>query len=146
IDGVAVWVGHSDAHSGSFLFALGRYRGNGKCLKSLWHTGERRISFPALVDSGADINVIPYSLGLALGLNWNDSRIGPTLTGKFANIETRLIVLPAVVGNFAPIDLVFTWMAQDTGPVILGQMNFFREFNVYFYGVESIFELERATP
>jgi hypothetical protein len=107
---------------------------------------ERRISFPALVDSGADINVIPYSLGLALGLNWNDSRIGPTLTGKFANIETRLIVLPTVVGNFVPIDLVFTWMAQDTGPVILGQMNFFREFNVYFYGAESFFELERATP
>ena len=107
---------------------------------------ERRIAFPALVDSGADINVIPYSLGLALGLNWNDSRVGPTLTGKFANIETRLIVLPAVVGSFAPIDLVFTWMAQDTGPVILGQMNFFREFNVFFFGAEGAFELEKATP
>ena len=107
---------------------------------------ERRISFPALVDSGADINVIPYSLGLALGLSWDDSRIGPTLTGKFANIETRLIILPVVVGNFSSTDLVFTWMAQDTGPVILGQMNFFREFNVYFFGDESAFELERATP
>ena len=106
---------------------------------------ERRISFPALVDSGADINVIPHSLGLALGLSWADSRVGPTLTGKFANIETRLVVLTALVGNFPTVDLVFTWMAQDTGPVILGQMNFFREFNVCFFGDENVFELERVT-
>ena len=100
---------------------------------------------PALVDSGADINVIPHSLGLALGLSWADSRVGPTLTGKFANIETRLVVLTALVGNFPTVDLVFTWMAQDTGPVILGHMNFFREFNVCFFGAENVFELERVT-
>lgn len=42
---------------------------------------ERRISFPALVDSGADINVLSYSLGLALGLSWADSSCGSDCTG-----------------------------------------------------------------
>ena len=115
-------------------------------LPVVFSTSECRITFPCLVDSGADINVLPYSLGLALGLNWESAPAGPTLGGKFAQSETRLLILPTQIGKFASVDLVFAWISVDIGPIILEQVNFFCEFNVYFYGAESVFELERVTP
>ena len=114
-------------------------------LSVVFSTSERRITFPCLVDSGADINVLPYSLGLALGLNWESTPAGPILGGKFLQTETRLIVLPTQIGKSSLVDLVFAWISVDIGPVILGQMNFFKEFNVCFLGSDDAFELARKS-
>ncbi|QEH31948.1 hypothetical protein OJF2_04150 [Aquisphaera giovannonii] len=47
----------------------------------------------------------------------------------------------ARVATFPPTRLVFAWTRSDTVPVLLGQVNFFMEFDVCFFRSRSEFEL-----
>ena len=46
----------------------------------------------------------------------------------------------AKIGDFAPVRLVFAWVKKEV-PLILGQTNFFLEFDVYFYRSKLEFEI-----
>ena len=59
----------------------------------------------ALVDSGADVNVLPYRAGVALGAVWEDQRIAMQLSGNLANVEARGLLLDATVGDFSTVRL-----------------------------------------
>jgi hypothetical protein len=51
-----------------------------------------------------------------------------------------------MVSRFAPVRLVFAWTQADNIPMILGQVNFFMEFDVCFYRSQQAFEIPpRAT-
>ncbi|WP_421654670.1 hypothetical protein [Leptothermofonsia sp. ETS-13] len=39
----------------------------------------------------------------------------------------------AVIGQFKPVQLVFAWTQANNMPLILGQVNFFIEFDACFY-------------
>ena len=54
-------------------------------LRSPPHT----LSGLALVDSGATVSVLPYSLGLQLGFDWNSQSLQLRLTGVLAHVEAR---------------------------------------------------------
>jgi hypothetical protein len=95
----------------------------------------------ALVDSGADVNVLPYLLGVELGINWAEQGTNLTLTGNLANYEARGIVLTASVGEFPPVQLAFAWTKTDRIPLILGQNNFFQEFDVGFFRSQNAFQI-----
>jgi hypothetical protein len=95
----------------------------------------------ALLDSGASVNVLPYTLGLQLGAEWEAQGQSIALGGNLANAPAKGIVLSATVAPFPAIRLVFAWSHLDTVPVILGQMNFFQIFNVRFIGAEQNFEV-----
>jgi hypothetical protein len=97
-----------------------------------------------LVDSGATINVLPFSLGLKLGLSWGSESRPVKLSGNLASVESRAVVLPCAVGNFAPVDLAFAWAESDAVPLILGQMNFFLEFDVCFFRSRGVFEIRSS--
>lgn len=45
------------------------------------------------------------------------------------------------VAEFSPVLLVFAWTESTEAPLILGQMNFFAEFDVCFYRFDLAFEL-----
>jgi hypothetical protein len=94
-----------------------------------------------LLDTGSDVNVLPYNLGLALGAIWEDHTIGLELSGNLANFEARGIILTAHVGLLPPVDLAFAWTLASTAPLILGQTNFFAEFDVCFFRSQGIFEI-----
>ena len=47
----------------------------------------------------------------------------------------------ASVGNFAPVYLAFAWTRNELVPNILGQKNFFEEFDVCFYGSKRFVEV-----
>ena len=49
--------------------------------------------------------------------------------------------LSGAIAQFPPVLLAFAWTESRDIPVILGQMNFFAEFNVCFYRHESAFEV-----
>jgi hypothetical protein len=100
------------------------------------------LAVEGLVDSGSDINVLPYSAGLRLGLDWKKLPFATTLTGALANVPSRGVVLEAVVATFAPVRLAFAWAQSDGMPVLLGQMNFFVEFVVCFFRAQSAFEVK----
>ncbi len=103
--------------------------------------GQQAVAVLGLVDSGAAINVLPYSLGVQLGAVWERQTILVKLTGNMAGIEGRVLVVSAIVGAFAPVRLAFAWARADGMPVILGEINFFLEFDVCIYRSRSLFEV-----
>jgi hypothetical protein len=64
-----------------------------------------------------------------------------SLTGNLAHYEARVVVVQAVVGRFEPVQLVFAWTQAVSVPLILGQVNFFMEFDVCFYRSQLQFEV-----
>jgi hypothetical protein len=47
----------------------------------------------------------------------------------------------AIVGKFPAVRLAFAWAKTDAVPVLLGQVNFFMEFDVCFYRSRLVFEV-----
>ena len=86
-----------------------------------------------LLDTGASVNVLPYGVGVELGYVWEQQITALSLTGNLAQYEARVVLTQAVVGQFEPVQLVFAWTKAINVPLILGQVNFFIEFDVCFY-------------
>jgi hypothetical protein len=86
-----------------------------------------------LLDTGAAVNVLPYSLGEQLGFVWEEQTTPLVLSGNLARLPTRGIVISASVAHFTPVRFVFAWTQADDVPLLLGQMNFFLEFDVCFF-------------
>ncbi len=101
----------------------------------------RTVETLGLVDSGATINVLPYEVGLQLGAAWEDSRAIIQLAGNLSNQPAIPFFVMVQVGDFAPIRLAFAWTRNQNVPLILGQTNFFMEFDVHFYRSKMEFEV-----
>ncbi len=104
------------------------------------------VSVSALVDSGAALNLLPYDVGAELGGDWRQQTVPVQLTGNLAQSDARAIIVTATVGRFAPVRLAFAWTRNNQVPVILGQVNFFMEFDVCFFRSKSIFEVGPKEP
>ncbi len=94
-----------------------------------------------LVDSGATVNVLSHELGLQLGAVWDDRKAIIQLAGNLTNQLAMPFSATVEIGDFAPIELVFAWVRSPNAPLILGQTNFFLEFDVCFYRSKSEFEI-----
>jgi hypothetical protein len=71
--------------------------------------------------------------GVELGYKWDRQTTALSLTGNLAQYEARVVLARAIVGQFEPVQLVFAWTQATKVPLILGQVNFFIEFDVCFY-------------
>lgn len=96
-----------------------------------------------ILDTGASVNVLPYKVGKELGAVWEHQTVKLSLTGNLAQFEARAIIVSAEIGQFSPVDLAFAWTRNENVPVILGQVNFFLEFDVCFFASEMFFEINR---
>ena len=105
-------------------------------------SGSERLQVMAMVDSGSTVNVLPHELGLRLGLSWRKQRVRVELTGNLAGTEARGVVLDGLIVPFEPVRLAFAWSKRTNLPVILGQMNFFLEFDVCFLRSRGVFEVK----
>src|SRR5262249_22075009 len=94
-----------------------------------------------LVDSGAMISILPYSLGVQLGFDWNAQKTPIALGGTVAGIAARGIVVEASVGQLPPVRLVFAWAQSDRGPFLLGEVNFFEVFDLLLCRSGRMFEI-----
>ncbi len=99
------------------------------------------VDVSALLDTGASVNVLPYSVGVQLGAIWEEQTTSVILAGNLASVEARGLLLSGQIGNFAPVRLVFAWSLSDDAPLLLGRMNFFLEFDVCFYCSQLMFEV-----
>lgn len=99
------------------------------------------LNIEGLLDTGASVNVLPYELGLQLGLAWEDETLSVILAGNLARFEARAVVVEAQVSSFPTLDLAFAWTQAPNVPTILGQANFFFEFDVCFFRARSEFEI-----
>jgi hypothetical protein len=99
------------------------------------------ILVSGLLDTGASVNVLPYEIGLQLGLDWDNYNISVTLAGNLAECSAKGVILSATVDRFASVTLAFAWTQSQNIPLLLGRVNFFQEFDVCFYGSQSAFDI-----
>ena len=96
----------------------------------------------ALLDSGADVNVLPFHVGAELGVNWEEQQRILGLAGFTEKVEARGIVLDLQIGPWPSIRMAFAWAQLEDAPIILGQVNFFQQIDVCFSRSRTQFELE----
>lgn len=97
---------------------------------------KRRVKIFMLLDSGADLSLIPYSVGTAIGLtaemeNRNEVQGIGEGTVPYILSEVNLIVgnveFPARIG----------WALIEEVPFILGRLDFFQKFSIEFREFEK---------
>ena len=98
----------------------------------------------ALVDSGSTINVLPFSVGLDLGASWENQTGRLQLTGNLSQFEARALFVyvsvPEVTRDLF-VRLLFAWTRAEIARPILGQTNFFDEFDVCFFKSDTVFDV-----
>jgi hypothetical protein len=104
--------------------------------------GDESVPTVGLLDTGAAVNVLPYQIGVQLGGEWEQQTTHLRLTGNLAQVEARALVVSATVAQFEPVRLVFAWTQATDIPLLLGQINFFMEFDVCFYRSQLVFEVQ----
>jgi len=103
----------------------------------------RQSSVSALVDSGSALNILPFDVGLELGFNWKTQTFPLDVGGALKGIQAYAVLVRGEVAPFPSLDLAFAWVSKPSAdvPVLLGQVNFFQEFNVFFYGHQQAFDI-----
>ena len=108
--------------------------------------GPRSVSADALVDTGSTVNVLPYDLGLRLGFDWAAEQFVVPLGGVLASHPAKAVFLDLTVGTFAPVRLAFAWSNHPDARFLLGQTNFFTEFDACFFRARGEFHVQPRTP
>ena len=111
-------------------------------LPILLSRGERSIATARLLDIGSTVNVLPYTIGLELGLVWEEQTTPVVLTGSLGRVPARGVILHGQVEPFVSVELAFAWTQSPEAPLILGQINFFLEFEVCFFRAQSAYEVK----
>ena len=102
------------------------------------------VSANALLDTGSTVNLLPYDIGLKLGAIWDNQTVRLPLAGNLAKVEARGLFVQVQIGNLEPVRLAFAWVEASNVPLILGQTNFFREFDVCFERSECKIKIIRG--
>lgn len=58
------------------------------------------VEVSGLLDTGASVNVLPYSIGVQLGAIWEEQTISVTLAGNLVPVEARGLLVSAQIGSF----------------------------------------------
>ncbi len=103
--------------------------------------GSNSVEVLGLVDSGATVSVLPYGIGLRLGMRWDERKAVIPLSGSLGNIPAAPAFALATIGDLPVVRLAFAWAREEKVPLILGQSNFFMEFDVHFYRSRLEFEV-----
>ena len=62
-------------------------------------------------------------------------------TGNLAPVEAKGLAVMGQIDDFSPVLLAFAWAKSNDPPLILGQLNFFIEFDVCFYRSQLAFDI-----
>src|SRR3569832_795031 len=91
------------------------------------------VAASGLLDTGASVNVLPYSVGIQLGYVWEQQTTALSLTGNLAQYEARVVLVQAIVGQFEPVQLVFAWLLVSFVLFFFGFVFFFLVFVFCFF-------------
>lgn len=95
---------------------------------------KNKVIVDMYVDSGADITLIPYSVGIALGFSLKQEdemrRIGGVGGGKISIVARQLKMR---IGS-RELNVRVAWCMSEDVPLILGRLDIFDKFNVLFEG------------
>ena len=102
----------------------------------------RQHEATALVDSGADVNVLPWSVGASRGFTWQPNKATIRVAG-ISQGAAMPILLSADFRDIKDATLAFARCQTDAVPLVLGQTNFFVEFDICFFRSRSEFQIVR---
>ncbi|MDM8525570.1 hypothetical protein QUF80_19545 [Desulfococcaceae bacterium HSG8] len=104
---------------------------------------ERSISASALTDSGSALNILPFDVGLELGFIWEKQTFPLDLRGTLRDSQAYAVLVRTELAPFPSLDLGFAWVSRPVADIriLLGQVNFFQEFNISFYGHHQVFDI-----
>lgn len=105
---------------------------------------QRVLQIQGLLDTEATISVLPYDVGLQLGFDWDQQRVPVQLGGNLGQAPAYAVLVDGTVAPFPAVRLAFAWTRNNAVPVILGQTNFFRSFDVTFRRKQASIELAPA--
>ncbi|MCA9918527.1 MAG: hypothetical protein KC445_11295 [Anaerolineales bacterium] len=110
-------------------------------------SGSKGLVVSALVDSGASLNILPFDVGIELGLIWEQQTFPIDLGGVLQDSQAYGVLLKAQIADLEPTQLAFAWVNKSSSEVrtLLGQVNFFQEYDVHFYGNQQFFEIDLKT-
>jgi len=93
--------------------------------------GERVLGVEMYIDSGADLSMIPYGLGRALGLQRNPGEPLRRLGGIAGSARYLLKSVTMKMGSYAfPVRVA--WTMNDQAPLLLGRLDVFQKFRITF--------------
>ena len=101
------------------------------------------VSANALLDTGSTVNLLLYDIGLQLGAIWEEQTFRLPLAGNLERVEARGLFVHIQIGHLESVRLAFAWIQVSQVPLILGQTNFFREFDVCFQRSRRVIEIVR---
>jgi hypothetical protein len=108
--------------------------------------GTRAVEALGLVDSGATVSVLPYDVGVQLGAVWDERKAVLRLSGSLGSQPAVPFFAMGEMDGLPAARLAFAWLKQSGVPLILGQTNFFMEFDVCFYRSNLEFEIRPKSP
>lgn len=108
----------------------------------LYHAGYE-LTVPVLVDSGADISMMPYDIGLELGFIWEEQTYPIDLGGMMRGVPAFAVLVRGEIAGLPEKALVFAWAQKSSSECrfVLGQMNFFQQYKVTFEGYKNTFDI-----
>ena len=111
--------------------------------------GEKEFrTFKALVDSGTDVTIMTNVIAELLGIKSEGrmtailSGVGESKSGFIAPVSLKVDKFPSKIFNF---EVIFVENLSNNFEIILGQQDFFLNFEVTFQKSKNIFYLSSAT-
>jgi len=108
---------------------------------TLSHAG-LSVSANALLDNGSTVNLYLTTSGRN-GCNLGGTNCPLAIGRKSCKGWSRGLFVYVQIGNLEPVRLAFAWAKTSQIPLILGQTNFFREFDVCFQRSRCTIEIIR---
>ena len=84
-------------------------------------------------------------MGLQLGEIWDDQRSNIRLTGTLGTHAAMPVIVAADIQGLPRVKLAFAWIKTSNTPLILGETNFFMEFDIHFYRSKFEFEVNHKS-
>ncbi len=94
--------------------------------------GTIRLHHLLFLDSGADISLIPASLGTALGLKRDQQQIAHVRGFKGEHTGLEIVQLTLQIGNAAPVPIRAAWADDENVPALLGRLDVFDHYTFEF--------------
>ena len=101
------------------------------------------VPLRAIVDSGSSVNILPYDVGIRLGLCWEAQSFELPVAQWLRGTRAFGVLLGTHIEPFPPVELAFAWVEKTSAevPILLGETNFFQEFDVCLSGSQELFSI-----
>jgi hypothetical protein len=94
--------------------------------------GEFRVEIPMYIDSGADISMIPYRFGKALGFKQEEEYYIQEVKGiSGAGIPYSIKEITLIL-NDRKLKARIAWALVEEVPMLMGRMDIFNKFRIIF--------------